>query len=300
MATQTDIPSDLTDSDKAQMFQFLDIQLNSTILYTLLHGVYTGILAVTLWNIFINKCWPIQRATVFSVMIILYALITISFAANWSSIYSAFIENGTSFWTVTSKLTSVGQAAALEAGITASISTVLTDLYMIWCCWTVWGQRWFVVIFPILSLISATVSKIIDVYHEYFNAPAGVFPTLYISFVLATTLFCTLLIIIRILTKYWWNSSALYSISLILYLAFTICVNWGGAYFDAIAAIAKGIAPTLIVGRVAAGHTRPKDDCDEITVSTLRFQEATMQSAVFEADIEAQRPTWSGWRHLLK
>ncbi|KAK0462696.1 hypothetical protein IW261DRAFT_1627300 [Armillaria novae-zelandiae] len=127
MATQTDIPSDLTDSDKAQMFQFLDIQLNSTILYTLLHGVYTGILAVTLWNIFINKCWPIQRAAVFSVMIILYALITISFAANWSSVYSAFIKNGTSFWTVTSKLTSADQAAALEAGITASISTVLTD-----------------------------------------------------------------------------------------------------------------------------------------------------------------------------
>ncbi len=38
MATQTDIPSDLTDDDKAQMFQFLDAQLNSTILYTLLHG----------------------------------------------------------------------------------------------------------------------------------------------------------------------------------------------------------------------------------------------------------------------
>ncbi|SJK98541.1 uncharacterized protein ARMOST_01809 [Armillaria ostoyae] len=306
MATQTDIPSDLTDDDKAQMFQFLDAQLNSTVLYTLLHGLYTGILAVTLWNIFTNKCWPIRRVVVF-VIIFLYALITTSFAANWSSVRSAFIENGTSFWTVTLMLSGTGQAVSLEAGITASISTILADLYMIWCCWMVWGQRWFVVILPILSLISATVSKIIDVYHEYFNAPDGVFPMLYISFVLATTLFCTLLIIFRILTvagarcgaegrmrgfhrliEVLVESSALYSISLILYLAFTIRGNWGGAYLDVIASIAKGIAPTLIVGRVAAGHTRPKDECDESVMSTLRFQESTMQSAVLEMDIEAQ------------
>ncbi len=30
MVTQTDIPSDLTDNDKAFIFQFLDSQLNST------------------------------------------------------------------------------------------------------------------------------------------------------------------------------------------------------------------------------------------------------------------------------
>ncbi len=38
MVTQTDIPSHLTDDDKASSFQTLDATLNSTILYTLLHG----------------------------------------------------------------------------------------------------------------------------------------------------------------------------------------------------------------------------------------------------------------------
>ncbi len=38
MATQTDIPSDLTDDDKVLIFQYLDTFLNSTILYALLHG----------------------------------------------------------------------------------------------------------------------------------------------------------------------------------------------------------------------------------------------------------------------
>ncbi|KAK0189653.1 hypothetical protein F5146DRAFT_1051907, partial [Armillaria mellea] len=86
------------------------------------------------------------------------------------------------------------------------------------------------------------------------------------------------------------ESSALYSISLILYLACTICDNQGEAYLDVVASIAKGIAPTLFIGRVAAGHTRPNDDCDESAMSTLRFQtpselsmtsfqESTMQSA---------------------
>jgi hypothetical protein len=46
-----DIPLDLTGDRSAYIFQFLDTQLNCGMLYALLHGVYTGILAVTLWNI---------------------------------------------------------------------------------------------------------------------------------------------------------------------------------------------------------------------------------------------------------
>ncbi|KAK0446383.1 uncharacterized protein EV420DRAFT_1484043 [Desarmillaria tabescens] len=128
----------------------------------------------------------------------------------------------------------------------------------------VWGQRWIIVLLPILSLISATVSKILDIHHDYFNKTDSVFMVVYVSFVLY--------------------------------------------YFDAIAAIMKGVAPTLIVGRAAAGHTHPHEEHDESsTVSTIHFQTSsqssqlsqpsmaifqdsnTMQSAVFEVDIEAQR-----------
>ncbi len=38
MVTQTDIPSDLSDGDKAYIFQLFDAQLNSGILYALLYG----------------------------------------------------------------------------------------------------------------------------------------------------------------------------------------------------------------------------------------------------------------------
>ncbi|SJK98317.1 uncharacterized protein ARMOST_01582 [Armillaria ostoyae] len=293
MATQTDIPSGITDDYKAYLFQFLDAQLNSTILYALLHGIYTGILVVTLWNIFINKCWPIRRALVV-VIILLHALTSINFAAKWSYIRSSFIENG-SFWIVLLRLTSMAQAASLKQGIAASMSTILTDLYMIWCCWMVWGRRWIVVLLPIISLISATVSKIIQVYHDYFDTPKGVFPALYISFTLATTLWCTLLIVYRILTiagvrhavegrprlyrrfiEVLVESSALYTISLIPFLAFTIRNNFGLYYFDAIAAITKGIAPTLLVGRITAGHRGRPDDSWQgsvIASASIRSQE---------------------------
>ncbi|KAG7448634.1 uncharacterized protein BT62DRAFT_992651 [Guyanagaster necrorhizus] len=333
MATpsQTNIPPDLSGDDKANLFEFLDVNLNSTILHALLYGIYTGILAVTLWNIFINKCWPIRRAMV-AVIILLHALVTINFTANWSYIRSAFIENGQSFRAIYSKLESPDQTYYWETSIAASMSTILADLYMIWCCWMVWGRRWLIVLLPILSLVSAIgmaldpiysfLSRIIEVYHAYFNpsTKSELFQMLYISFILATTLWCTLFIIYRILTvagirhreegrlrvyhrflEVLVESSALYSISLILDLAFTIRYNWGEFYLDVIAAIAKGIAPTLLVGRMKTGHRAHPDDSWQGSMiasvsirscsqedSQTSFQEDRSTNLVHDGDLEAQ------------
>ncbi|PBK67751.1 hypothetical protein ARMSODRAFT_1020269 [Armillaria solidipes] len=320
MATQTDIPSYVTDDQKALMFKFLDGQLNSGILYALLYGIYTGILVVTLWNMFINKCWPVRRALVV-VITLLHALITINFTVNWSWLRFAFIKNGQNFWTVFLILNGT-DAATWVMNIAASISTILADLYMIWCCWMVWGQRWVVVLLPIFSLVSAIVSRTMEEYLAYVNAltPMNISTMLYISFNLATTLSCTLLIIYRIVTvagvrhgavgqlrvyhrfiEVLVESSALYSISLIIDLALSIQDDFGVLYVQCIAAIAKGVAPTLLVGRAAAGHTCLREDSDGNTVSSLHFQmssthsmtssqreESTIHSSVLAMDIEAQ------------
>ncbi|KAK0219983.1 hypothetical protein IW262DRAFT_1381771 [Armillaria fumosa] len=71
-----------------------------------------------------------------------------SFAANWSYLHSAFINNGSSFWTVYMTL-GEKQAVTWEIGVSAFISSILADLYIIWCCWMVWGRRWPVVLLPI-------------------------------------------------------------------------------------------------------------------------------------------------------
>ncbi|KAK0454032.1 uncharacterized protein EV420DRAFT_1749593 [Desarmillaria tabescens] len=218
--------------------------------------IYTGIFAVMLWNIFINKCWPI-RAMV-AVVILLYALVTIDVAA-------AFIDYGQSFFPIFLKLNGNTEATFLVISIAASMSTVLADLYMIWYCWRIWGRRWLVVVLPVLSLISATVSKTIEVYYQYFdlNGSTQKFQILYMSFILATTLWCTSFIIYHILTvtgvrheaegrsrvyhhfiEVLVESSALYSISLILTLTFIIQNNLGVYYVDVTAAIVKYFVST--------------------------------------------------------
>ncbi len=99
-----------------------------------------------------------------------------------------------------------------------------------------------------------------EAYYEYVNAlhMNVLIQMLYISFSLTTTLSCTLLIIYRIVTvvgvkrgadgrlrvyqhfiEVLVESSALYSISLIVYLGLTIRMNLEMYYLDVIAGIAK-------------------------------------------------------------
>ncbi|KAK0496123.1 hypothetical protein EDD18DRAFT_1106004 [Armillaria luteobubalina] len=254
-----------------------------------------------------------------AIIIFLYCTTTASFATDWLLVHSAFIDNGQTFWEVYMRLSITAQAAYLEGGITASMSTVVADSLIIWWCWMVWGRRWLAILLPTLLLISAIVLRIIQVYREYFDTTLQIFSLLYVSFILATTLWCTLLIIYHILSVAGFKrgakgrlkvyqrflqvlvqSSALYSMPLVVYLALAISNDFRVYYFDVIAGIMKGIAPTVLIGRAAAGHTRPQDDEDGSTVSslhfqpasevgTISFQESTTESAVLETDIEAQR-----------
>ncbi|PBK81497.1 hypothetical protein ARMGADRAFT_778457 [Armillaria gallica] len=156
------------------------------------------------------------------------------------------------------------------------------------------------------------------VYHEYVDGSADVFPVLYTSFILAMTLWCTLLIIHRILTvtrirrgaqgrlgafhrfvEALVVSSALYSLSLTLFLAFAIRDDLRMHYFDIVAGIVKGIAPTVLVGRITAGHRAHPDDSWQGSVmasasirsrsqehSRTSFREA---SPMLDGDLEVQR-----------
>ncbi|KAK0496166.1 hypothetical protein EDD18DRAFT_1353830 [Armillaria luteobubalina] len=319
MATQTDIPPYLTNDDKVFIFQFLDARLNSGILNAVLFGIYTSIFAITLWNMFVNKRWPIRRAMVV-IIIFLYCMITISFATDWQLVHSAFIDNGQTFWEVYTRLSITAQAAYLEGGITSSMSTIVADLLIIWWCWMVWGRRWLAVLLPTLLLIAAIVLRIIQVYREYFNTTLKIFSLLYVCFILATTLWCTLLIIYRILIvagvrrrangrlkvfqhflEVLVESSTFYSISLIVYLALFIHGDFGSFYFDVIAGIVKGIAPTLLVGRTTAGRRARPDDSQQGSVIASasirsREQEHSRTSSqddrparlVIDPDLEAQ------------
>ncbi|KAK0223988.1 hypothetical protein IW262DRAFT_867803 [Armillaria fumosa] len=108
---------------------------------------------------------------------------------------------------------------------------------------------------------------------------------IYLSLVLTSTLMCTLLIVCRILlvggikalrsyrgaVEVVVESAALYSAVLIVYISFASRNTLASSCIDIIMASIKGIAPTLTVGRVAAGHARPNDTLKESRLLSLHF-----------------------------
>ncbi|KAK0234163.1 hypothetical protein IW262DRAFT_1334749 [Armillaria fumosa] len=312
MAAQANIPPDVPDSNKALIFYKLDVQLNSVILYSLLHGIYTGIFAVTLGNmISMDKSRPTRRAMV-TIIILLYISTTIAFAFTWSYIYSMFVGHGQTLWTKYMLYQNPGVGITIGATTASVFSTLLADSTMVWRCWVMWGRRWLTVLLPGLLLVSHTVFKIIAICRHY--APPDGYMLAYVlcsSFALASTLWCTLLIICRIVIlvqpsrlgayrrviEILVESSALYAISLILFVAFYARNDAIFYYFDILSAITRGIAPTFLVGRVAAGHARPDESWQGgIIEPSLRFTTGSgdrhsQQDAVttLSDDREAQR-----------
>ncbi|KAK0502633.1 hypothetical protein EDD18DRAFT_1099689 [Armillaria luteobubalina] len=251
MAAQTNIPPDLSDADRNSIFQSLDTDLNSRILYSLLTGFYTGVTAVTLWNIcaVTNKSRPIARAMVV-VITLLYIVTIIDFAFIWSNVPSIFVHHEYLFYG------SPGVKTIISAGT-------------IWRCWIVWGRQWVIIILPILFLLSSvgfsTAFKIVGEYQDFIISNSNTFNfVLYATFLLATTLWCTVLIIYRIIT-----------------------VSRAGG-------IAREIAPTVLVGRVAAGHARPDDSWQGSEIlASLRFSfggtHTRDHDSIISNDPEAQR-----------
>ncbi|KAK0224627.1 hypothetical protein EDD85DRAFT_234622 [Armillaria nabsnona] len=106
---------------------------------------------------------------------------------------------------------------------------------------------------------------------------------------MATLLWCTALIVYRILKVsgiatgirlyrrmievMMVDSASLYSAVIVVLLVFEVHNENVGNYLTSISVGMRGIIPTILVGRVAAGHTRPDDGWRDSrsTVSTLEF-----------------------------
>ncbi|KAK0449055.1 uncharacterized protein EV420DRAFT_789263 [Desarmillaria tabescens] len=300
-ASNSSSTSGLTGEDAAIVFGVLDVYFNEIVVYALMHGIYTCILAITLWNIFSSKTAKSGASRVLMVfaIVLLYILSTIAFAFLWFFVRFGFIDNGQDALSVFTGLTGFNSqwtAVQIGVGVTGIIGTIIADGAMIWRCYVVWGGRWLIVLIPSLCLITETIVKSLQVYHNLHdvieNDELSEFgsridwTTLYLSLILATTLMCTLLIVYRILSvggikaglrtyrgvvEVVVESAALYSIALIIYIAFISRNTLANSYIDVITASIKGIAPTLLVGRVAAGHARPNDTWKESRLSSLHF-----------------------------
>ncbi|KAK0472004.1 hypothetical protein IW261DRAFT_821485 [Armillaria novae-zelandiae] len=292
MVTQIGPPiPDLTDADRAYITTELDSALNSRILYSLLLGLYTGIVAVTLQNIYntdTNKTRPVGRGMVV-VISTLHIVTSVNFIADWVYTRDLFVGNGQSSWAEYLFAESDRVTLTLVMGVAGIVCTALADSTLIWRCWTVWGRRWPIILPPVLFLICTIVFNSIAIYKAYATISGYTFGfVLHSAFILATTLWCTLLIIYRIVAvvrlggearlgtyrhviEVFVESSALYSLFLILYVAVFCYETPASFYIDVVAGVARGIAPTLLVGRVAAGHARSDESWRGSIMSSIHF-----------------------------
>ncbi|KAK0439490.1 uncharacterized protein EV420DRAFT_1650848 [Desarmillaria tabescens] len=302
MSMTTTIPS-LSPEDLRIIFETTNTYLNITIMEASLFGIYTGVFCATMWNIFSSERSESGRGKQIMITIIscLFILEAVTFGTDWSFTHNAFIQNGWNFFTVFGALQGHSPTSfrmSLTINIDGGISTILADISMIWRCWTVWGRRWPMIVLPTLCSLAGTATKVFQTYHYVHDNTNNIADTnsyhietmwtiSYLSLSVATTMVCTILIMIRIFVAGRANhggiqlyrgvieilveSALLYSVTLLIYTVFIAINNPGGSYFDVIAPVARGIAPTLIVGRVAAGHARPNDSWTSSSASSLRF-----------------------------
>ncbi|KAK0432324.1 hypothetical protein EV421DRAFT_1849481 [Armillaria borealis] len=272
-------PADLSQYERDLIFESLDLNFNRMILESLLQGLYTLIAAITLWTTFST---PKKSGNSFllTVVITLYILTTVAFGVDWTYQRRAFIQNGDNFFTVFFALQAISpwwRASQLVIGISSGLSTFIVDITIIWRCWVFWGRRWLIILIPGLCAIAGmiVVAKSLLIRSTFINTTSDIGNTggfaaqidwalIYLSLTLATTLLCTLLIVYRIvrlasgvssyrkIVEIVIESSAMYSLTLIVYLALAARNLESAYYADMIMAYIKVIAPTLLIGRVAA------------------------------------------------
>ncbi|SJL15500.1 uncharacterized protein ARMOST_19000 [Armillaria ostoyae] len=267
---------DLSQDDRRVIFNSLDLHPNRMVLEALLYGLYTGIVVVTFWNIF-SSPGRLRSTFLRTIIVTFYVLSTIGFAMDWVVEHRAFIKYGNNYYSVFTVLEEVGpwwKAYNVVIGITGGVSTLLVDITIIWRCWTLWNRQWRVVLMPIMC--AGTAMKVMQILSIFHNTTQDISKTggfaedidwalIYLSPRLATTIMCTLLIVYRIIQhsqgisafckiiEMIIESSAMYSLSLVVYLALVSKNSESSYYADIIMAYVKVIAPTFLMLRVADG-----------------------------------------------
>ncbi|PBK90494.1 hypothetical protein ARMGADRAFT_1032501 [Armillaria gallica] len=300
---------DLTDSQIKDLFVALDTQFNNTMLTASLYGnqcfegIYTGVVAVTLWAVASkNNCenhrWPHFLVVIILLLYFLAAFNLYHVRVLCSAIFTtpAWI----SFW---------------ESSEFIRVPTPVILTGDIWRCWIVRGRSWCIVFIPIACTTLAIVSRGIVAYYGVVGplVPSQAisvenivsWSVLYSSLVLATLLWCTILIIYRIwrvgasagrihvyqrVIETLVESASLYSAVIAVLMVFEARNEADTLYAQGFAIAMRGIMPTMLVGRVAGGHARPNDSWSESTTrSSLRFRTRS------SSQNDTQMSVVSGW-----
>ncbi|KAK0203233.1 hypothetical protein DFS33DRAFT_971305 [Desarmillaria ectypa] len=285
--------SDPVDAGLSDIRAWLDDSLNSYIVGYYAHGVYTGLFGISIWLILAVK--EISKARIYMGCTItaLYVLSTIVVIASWIEFSDAYVF-GTSFRARYNLMYSSTLLEIISATASA-LNLIIADCTIIWRCWVVWIHNWKAVALPILLVISEIVCGGNVVLHQFTVSSGDQIAIKWALATMATTLgtniLCTILIVARIIhvarahrgvmgsirtyrgvIEVLVESAALYSIIYVVLMIFYPLESTNGyMYCQMLVYPITGIAPTLIIARVASGQARPEESSHE-TQSSLHFQ----------------------------
>ncbi|KAK0488469.1 hypothetical protein IW261DRAFT_1556934 [Armillaria novae-zelandiae] len=263
-----------------EMRVYLNGTFNSYIFGFLIHGIYTSLYAASVWALVTHS---ISKTRIYMgcLITILYTLCTIQVADSWIELRTSFVY-GTS---VQSRYDLISAPLPLEiaSAVASALNIIVADCTIIWRCWVVWGRSWKVVVLPIIFVLIGISCGIRLVVHQYTVSSDDDVVTKWAMATIATTLgtnvLCTTLIITRIIgvagrqrgmpgmglrtyrgvLEILIESAALYSISYLLLMIFYPLSGNGYMFAQMLVYPITGIAPTLIIARVASGQARPEE-----------------------------------------
>ncbi|KAK0496545.1 hypothetical protein EDD18DRAFT_209398 [Armillaria luteobubalina] len=283
---------------------WLDDNLNSHILGYYVHGVYTGLFGMAIWQLLAVK--KISRAR-----ICMGCIITALYTFSVVRVIASLDENSRTYVSATSLRARYNLANSPfvlwdTVGFTMSgLNLIIADCTIIWRCWVVWAHSWKVTILPILFVIGGIVCGVNVVVHQDTVSSDDETGTKWSVATMATTLgtniLCTALIVARIVyvarghrgilggirtyrgvLEILVESAALYSLTFIILMILYPIEGSGYMYPQALSFPVTGIAPTLIILRVASGEARPDESAHE-ALSSLHFQQRSRRSTGIEA-----------------
>ncbi|KAF8999893.1 hypothetical protein BDZ89DRAFT_1170524 [Hymenopellis radicata] len=271
----------------ADVQALMSTSLHPSILLAFCHGIHTSIFFVALYYI-IESTQPIRkRMTLAGIITFLWFANTVILGLQWKYVDHLFIAHGTSLETEFNFDFSGGDIAMLIAiDVLRALSVFVADLILVWRCWVLYGGNLKVIALPGLCVITETLSAcmvIVSIVEDinFVGGSQANWTLVYYSMTMATNSMCTILILFRIvrisglgaslktyrgIIEILVESAAMYAIIYIaLLIAYAYQFYTGVAVFTAepypemISISITGIAPTLIIGRVMAGQSRPND-----------------------------------------
>ncbi|KAF9019296.1 hypothetical protein BDZ89DRAFT_322925 [Hymenopellis radicata] len=247
--------------------------LHSTLLFIFCHAIHTCVFFVALYYIVTSGGLNRKRFIFAGVITYFWCAITVMVGLEWKNLDIIFIVHGAS-----PKSTESDVVGILTINVLSGLNVLLADVLLAWRCSIFYGRNWKILsVIGLCLLMEIALSSVMLIYNVTYSSSGRVWiwNLLYYTMPVITNTLCTSLILLRIvrvngvraslrtygsIIEILVESAVIYS-SVFTIVAILRVADVGHAFYYPLTMSYSltGIAPTLIIARVMAGHSRPDD-----------------------------------------